>query len=132
MGGGVMAMIHLVLKRPIYGALGVTGAIIVGFGGYPVIETVSESVRQVSGAIDRSLEDGTGFLAGKLEIADRRRLEFLKSGTPSEKATESYADTIGRRIGRPDTVSIPSETGLIGMPESSRNLAKELFPVGFE
>lgn len=43
--GGLMAIIHLVLKRPILGLLGATGVLVVELGNYPVGDMMSKSVK---------------------------------------------------------------------------------------
>ncbi|MEI8343902.1 MAG: hypothetical protein WCF93_03065 [Candidatus Moraniibacteriota bacterium] len=55
--GGLMAIIHLVLKRPILGLLGAAGVLAVELGDYPVGSMVTKSFRIVGCEI-KSARDG--------------------------------------------------------------------------
>lgn len=130
MGGGMMAMIHLVLKRPIIGVLGAAGIFVIESDGRPIPEIVTESVRSVGRVIDGSLDDGVGFLSGKLELADRRRRSFLKGNDPvAERRSSGVSGVIGTEdipSVRPDTVSVPA----VALPTA--DVSAGPLPMGFE
>jgi|GEM_PF-1430576 len=70
--GGLMAIIHLVLKRPILGVLGVVGVLAVEFGGYPVGNAVTESVRSAGCAIEDAKTESITFLNGQAGLVEER------------------------------------------------------------
>ncbi len=70
--GGLMAIIHLVLKRPILGVLGVAGLIAVEVNDYPLGDTVMDSIRSVGFSIEDARADSVASLIDQTELVEKR------------------------------------------------------------
>ena len=71
--GGLMAIIHLVLKRPILGLLGVTMVVVSEFNDYPVAYNITRDFAYVSCAIEDAQKEAGKFFQSKVILADNRR-----------------------------------------------------------
>ncbi len=77
-GGGFMALLHLVLKRPIVGVLGVTMVVVSELNDYPVAYNITKDFTYVSCAIEDAQKEAGKFFQSKVILTDNRRNSIYK------------------------------------------------------